>query len=86
MKDAEQYFPVVLFIVLHKVFLAAIFGRNSPILHSFYIHTFCGAFFFYTSEGVSTFIFFCGWTFTLKQQSSAFVEYCFVTVFSVLLS
>ena len=47
MKAAEQYFPVVLFIVLHKVILAAIFGRNSSILHSFYIHTFYGAFFFF---------------------------------------
>ena len=46
MKAAEQYFPVVLFIVLHKVILAAIFGWNSSILHSFYIHTFYGAFFF----------------------------------------
>ena len=89
MKAAEQYFPVVLFIVLHKVILAAIFGWNSSILHSFYIHsTFIHSMvhFFYTSEGVSTFIFFSGWTFTSKQQSSAFVEYCFVTVFSVLLS
>ena len=39
MKAAEQYFPVVLFIVLHKVILAAIFGWNSSILHSFYIHS-----------------------------------------------
>ena len=46
MKAAELYFPVVLFIVLHKVILAAIFGWNSSILHSFYIHTFYGAFFF----------------------------------------
>ena len=45
MKAAGQYFPVVLFIVLHKVILAAIFGWNSSILHSFYIHTFYGAFF-----------------------------------------
>ena len=86
MKAAEQYFPVVVFIVLHKVIVAAIFGWNSSILHSLYTHTFYGAFFFYTSEAFSTFIFFCGWTFTWKQQSSAFVEYCFVTVFSVLLS
>ena len=86
MKAAKQYFPVVLFIVLHKVILAAIFGWNSLLRHSFYIHTFYGAFFFYTSEDVFTFIFFCGWTCTSKQQSSAFVEYCFVTVFSVLLS
>ena len=46
MKAAGQYFPVVLFIVRHKVILAAIFGWNSSILHSFYIHTFYGAFFF----------------------------------------
>ena len=45
MKAAEQYFPVVLFIVLHKVILAAIFGWNSSILHSLYTHTFYGAFF-----------------------------------------
>ena len=44
MKAAEQYFPVVLFIVVHKVILAAIFGWNSSILPSFYIHTFYGAF------------------------------------------
>ena len=47
MKAAEQYFPVVFFIVLHKVILAAIFGWNSSSLHSFYIHTFYGAFFFF---------------------------------------
>ena len=46
MKAAGQYFPVVLSIVRHKVILAAIFGWNSSILHSFYIHTFYGAFFF----------------------------------------
>ena len=45
MKAAGQYFPVVLFIVRHKVILAAIFGSNSSILHSFYIHTFHGTFF-----------------------------------------
>ena len=52
MKAAEQYFPVVLFIVLHKVILAAIFGWNSSSLHSFYIHTFYGAFFFFTLQNV----------------------------------
>ena len=76
MKATEQYFPVVLFILLHKVILAAIFGWNSSILHLFYIHTFYGAACFYTSEGVSTFIF-CGWAFTRKQRSSAFLEYFF---------
>jgi len=82
MKAAEQYFPVVLFIVLHKVILAAIFGRKSSILHSFYIHTFYGAFFFFTLQKV---FLLSSWTFTLKQQSSNFCgvlfHYC---IFSVL--
>ena len=86
MKAAEQYFPVVLFIVLHKVILAAIFGRNSSILHSFYIHTFYGAFFFFLHLRRCFYFHLLLWlNIYVKAAKHAFVEYCFVTVFSVLL-
>ena len=81
MKAAEQYFPVVLFIMLYKVVLT--FDSVDEILkcdhsnESYWALRFCGAFYYAVQSGSNFWV--CGWNakvwslFKQKLLSSTFL-------------